>query len=56
MKNKLSKKQAYNLLQLMYESGDLPSNFTEDHTEWDRAIHCIMKYGFLIKEDFFSKF
>ena len=56
MKNKLSKKQAISVLELMYESGDLPNNFTKDHSEWERAIDCLIKNGYLIKEDFFSKF
>jgi hypothetical protein len=53
---KITKAVAHDILYNMWENGEVPSNFTEDHSEYERAIECIIKHGFLIMEDFFSKF
>jgi hypothetical protein len=49
----MSKKDAENYLYAMWENGEVPSNFTEDHSEHGRAVKCVMKFGYLIWEDFF---
>jgi hypothetical protein len=54
MKNKMTKKQAHNYLYLLWETGEVPSNFTEDHTEYHRAIEQVMNLGYLLWEDFFD--
>jgi len=48
-----SKKQAEAILYEMWEEGEIPSNFTEDHSEYWRAVYCIMENGYLIMGDFF---
>jgi hypothetical protein len=53
MKNKMTKKQAQDELYRMWENGEVPSNFTEDHSEYSRAIEQLMKLGYLVWEDFF---
>jgi hypothetical protein len=53
MKNKMTKQQAENELYDMWECGEVPSNFTEDHSEYDRAVEQMMEYGQLVWEDFF---
>lgn len=49
----MTRKQAKKQLYLMWENGELPNNFTEDHSEYSRAIECLMNNGYLIIEDFF---
>jgi hypothetical protein len=53
MKNKMTKKQAQDKLYSMWENGEVPSNFTEDHSEHSRAVEQLMKLGYLVWEDFF---
>ena len=53
MKNKMTKKQAKGKLYSMWENGEVPSNFTEDHSEYSRAVSQLMKLSYLIWEDFF---
>lgn len=53
MKNKMTKKQAQDILYSMWENGEVPSNFTEDHSEYSRAVEQLMKLGYLVWEDFF---
>jgi hypothetical protein len=50
---KLTKKQAEEKLYSMWEDGEVPSNFTEDHSEYERAVKQMMKLGYIIWEDFF---
>lgn len=52
-KHKMSEQKAHNELYSMWENGELPSNFTEEHSEYYRAVECMMEYGYLIREDFF---
>jgi hypothetical protein len=49
----MSREEAQNVLYAMWENGEAPPNFTEDHSEYNRAVECIMKFGYLITEDFF---
>jgi hypothetical protein len=53
MKNKMTKKQAESKLYSMWENGEVPSNFTEDHSEYSRAVEQLMRLGYLVWEDFF---
>lgn len=53
MKNKMTKKQAQDKLYIMWENGEVPSNFTEDHSEYSEAVEQLMKLGYLVWEDFF---
>lgn len=49
----MTKKEAHNYLYSLWENGKVPSNFTEDHSEYNRAIGQVIKLGHLIWEDFF---
>ncbi len=53
MRDKMTKQQAHEKLYNMWENGEVPSNFTEDHSEYEKAIYQIMKFGHIIYEDFF---
>jgi len=53
MKNKMTRQQAEDALYAMWENGEVPSNFTEDHSEYWRAVEQMMELGYLIWEDFF---
>ena len=50
---KMSKQDAENLLYEMWENGEVPSNFTEGHSEYDYALRFTMKHGYFDYEDFF---
>lgn len=49
----MTKKQAEDKLYSMWENGEVPSNFTKDHSEYSRAVEQLIKLGYLIWEDFF---
>ena len=49
----MTKKEAHNYLYALWENGIVPSNFTEEHSEYSRGIEQVMKLGHLIFEDFF---
>lgn len=53
MDNKLTREEAHLALYAMWENGEVPSNFTEDHSEYERALEQMMELGYLIHEDFF---
>ena len=44
-KKKYTKKEAQEKLYLMWEDGEVPANFTEDHSEYSVAINHLMKFG-----------
>ena len=52
-KNKMTKQEAENYLLELWEDGEVPSNFTEDHSEHWRAVEQAMELGHIIWEDFF---
>lgn len=52
-KLKMNKKAAHNLLYSMWEKGEVPANFTEDHSEYSKAVKQIMFLGYLVYDDFF---
>ena len=45
MKNKYTEQEAHELLYSLWESGQVPSNFTEVHTQYYYAIQYIIEYG-----------
>lgn len=49
----MKRQEAENLLYSMWENGEVPSNFTEDHSEYERAVLQVMEIGYLIEDDFF---
>jgi len=49
----MTKKQAQEKLYSMWENGEVPSNFTEDHSEYSRALDQLMKLGYLVCDEFF---
>jgi hypothetical protein len=56
MKNKLTEKQAKDLLYNMWENMEVPTNFTEDHSYYSEAVEQIMELGYLIPNYFFDEF
>jgi hypothetical protein len=49
----MTRKQAEETLYGMWEDGLVPSNFTEEHSEYEQAIQDLIKNGFIVYEDFF---
>jgi|TARA_R110000782_G_scaffold245158_1_gene331852 hypothetical protein len=49
----MKKKEAKNYLYGLWEDGKVPSNFTEDHSEYNRGVKQIMELGYLKWDDFF---
>jgi hypothetical protein len=49
----MTKKQAQEKLYSMWENGEVPNNFTEDHSEYSRCIEQLMRLGYFVWEDFF---
>ena len=41
----MTEQEAHEILYSMWENGEVPNNFTEDHSEYATAIHHLMKYG-----------
>ena len=52
----MTKKQAHSYLYSLWENGEVPSNFTEDHSHYSTAIDFVVKNNYLDKSLFFSKF
>jgi hypothetical protein len=52
MKKNYTEKQAHELLYSFWESGLVPSNFTEDHTQYGDAITFIIQEGYFNFNDF----
>lgn len=44
-KQVMTKEEAHNYLYSLWESGEIPSNFTEDHSEYSTALLDVMKNG-----------
>jgi hypothetical protein len=51
--NKYTQKEAELILYGMWENGELPSNFTEDHSNYPEALKQMMQNGYLITEELF---
>ena len=54
-KNKLTEQEAESILYNMWENMQVPSNFTEDHSEYREAVKQIMELGYLIPNYFFDE-
>ena len=54
-KNILTEQEAKSVLYNMWENMEVPSNFTEDHSDYSEAIEQIMKLGYLIPNYFFDE-
>ena len=39
----MTRKKANEFLYSMWENGEIPSDFTEDHSEYDTAVELLMK-------------
>jgi hypothetical protein len=50
-KNVMMEKEARNKLYSMWENGEVPSNFTEDHSHYSDALKQLMKNGYVEWED-----
>ena len=48
----MKRKQAEQELYDMWYNGEIPSNFTQEHSDYEYAVKCLMKYGYLIDELF----
>lgn len=53
MKKKMTEQESHNYLYELWENGEVPSNFTEDHSEYYRAVEQVMELGYIVWEDFF---
>ncbi|WP_155807247.1 hypothetical protein [Gillisia marina] len=51
--SKMTKEEAENELYQLWSNGEIPSNFTYEHSEFDRAVEQMMKNGKLEYSDFF---
>jgi hypothetical protein len=49
----MTKREALDKLYSMWENGEVPLNFTEEHSEHSTAVSHLMKYGYIIWEDIF---
>tara|TARA_B100001059_G_C17703301_1_gene511307 strand:- start:590 stop:757 length:168 start_codon:yes stop_codon:yes gene_type:complete len=54
MKYKISKKKAEEILLIMWENFEIPSNFTEDHSEHDQAVIYTRVHGYFDYDDFWD--
>ena len=52
---KMTREQAKKKLYSLWEYGLTPSNFTPDHSEYNRAVNELMKYGFIEWSDYFQR-
>jgi hypothetical protein len=51
---KMTKKKAEQYLYELWEQGEVPANFTEDHTHYDEALKIVMLKGYFdYNEDLF---
>jgi len=53
MKNEMTEKEAKEKLYNMWENGEVPPNFTEDHSEYERAVEQMMLNSKLYYDEFF---
>lgn len=47
----MDRQEAENLLYDMWENGEIPSNFTEDHSEYETAVKFVMANGYIDPDD-----
>ena len=48
--NIMNKKEAENYLYELWQNGELPSNFTEDHSSYNDALKYVMCYDYFCVE------
>lgn len=48
----MTEQEARNYLYNLWEDGEVPSNFNEDHSDFEYAVKYTMKYGRFDYEDF----
>ena len=48
---KMTRSEAEAILYSMWENGEVPSNFTEDHSEYPIAVEHLITYGYVIWEE-----
>jgi hypothetical protein len=51
----MSRERAIETLYNMHQDFKIPTNFTEDHSEHERAVEQLMELGYLVWEDFFDE-
>ncbi len=49
---KMTREQAVERLEEMWENGEVPANFTQDHSGYEEAVECLMKHGYLRLYDY----
>ncbi|SNR60494.1 hypothetical protein SAMN06265371_106199 [Lutibacter agarilyticus] len=49
----MTREEAENKLYLLWEDGEIPSNFTTEHTEYERAVRLMMKTGEFDETEFY---
>jgi hypothetical protein len=49
----MTRQEAENQLYGLWENGEVPSNFTEEHSEYERAVLQMMEFGEINFSDFF---
>jgi hypothetical protein len=47
----MTRQEAENILYDMWENGEIPSNFTEDHSEYETAVKFVMANGYIDADD-----
>ena len=47
----MNKKEAENYLYELWQNGELPSNFTEYHSDYDYALKFVMHHGYFYLEN-----
>jgi hypothetical protein len=47
----MTRQEAENILYNMWENGEIPSNFTEDHSEYETAVKFVMANGYIDADD-----
>lgn len=49
----MSRQEAEDKLYSMWSDGEIPSNFDQEHSEYETAVQQMMKYGEINFSDFF---
>ncbi|MBZ9650608.1 hypothetical protein [Psychroflexus montanilacus] len=49
----MTRQEAEHELYELWQNGEIPSNFTVDHSEYERAVEQLMVYGEIHYPDFF---
>ena len=46
----MTEQEAKSRLYSMWENGEIPANFTEDHSNYWKAVKQLMEYGYIERE------